>query len=146
MGSSSLFDRVQERPDVEGNLRQLRRRLNERGKFVYIPPQAKANFQTSDETRFPLTEKVDEFLKGDQKVFLLLGDSGAGKSTFNRELECHLWQSYKKGGIIPLHINLPAIERPEHDMIAKQLRKSEFTEPQIRELTSQVHADLRWIR
>jgi WD40 repeat protein len=29
---------------------------------------------------------------------------------------------------------LPAIEKPEHDMIAKQLRKAEFTEPQIREL------------
>jgi WD40 repeat protein len=67
-------------------------------------------------------------------VFLVLGDSGAGKSTFNRELECHLWHSYKKGGTIPLHINLPAIEKPEHDIIAKQLRKAEFTEPQIREL------------
>jgi WD40 repeat protein len=79
-------------------------------------------------------EKVEEFLASEQKVFLLLGDSGAGKSTFNRELEYHLWQEYKKGGTIPLHINLPAIEKPEHDMIAKQLRKVEFTEPQIREL------------
>ena len=135
IGSPSLLDRVQERPDVEGNLRQLRRqRLSERGKFVYIPPQAKANLQAHDETRFPLMGKLEEFLSGDQRVFLLLGDSGAGKSTFNRQLECHLWQSYKKGGVIPLHINLPAIDKPEHDMIAKQLRKAEFTEPQIREL------------
>ena len=135
LGPPSLLDRVQERPDVEGNLRQLRRqRLKERGKAVYIPPQAKANLQASDEAQFPLMEKVDEFLAGDQKVFLLLGDSGAGKSTFNRELECHLWGPYKKGGVIPLHINLPSIDRPEHDMIAKQLRKAEFTEPQIREL------------
>ncbi|KAK3813343.1 MAG: hypothetical protein J3Q66DRAFT_371880 [Benniella sp.] len=133
--SPSLLDRVQERPDVEGNLRQLRRqRLSERGKFVYIPPQAKANLQARDEACFPLMEKLEEFLSSDQKVFLLLGDSGAGKSTFNRQLECHLWQSYKKGGVIPLHINLPAIDKPEHDMIAKQLRKAEFTEPQIREL------------
>ena len=135
MGSPSLLDRAQERPDVEGNLRQLRRqRLNERGNIVYIPPQAKANLQASDDACFPLMEKVDEFLRGDQKVFLLLGDSGAGKSTFNRELEYHLWQSYKKGGVIPLHISLPSIDRPELDMIAKQLRKAEFTEPQIREL------------
>jgi len=125
-GSHSL--QATERPDVEGSLRQLRRqRLKEREKMVYIHPQAKAGLQARDEARFSLIENVNGFLAGDQKVFLLLGDSGAGKSTFNRELECHLWQSYKKGGVIPLHINLPAIDKPEHDMIAKQLRKAEFT-------------------
>ncbi|KAK3816588.1 MAG: WD40-repeat-containing domain protein [Benniella sp.] len=133
--SPSLLDRVQERPDVEGSLRQLRRqRLKERGRAVYIPPQAKASMQAHDESRFPLMEKVEEFLAGKQTVFLLMGDSGVGKSTFNRELECHLWQKYKKGGPIPLHINLPAIEKPEYDMITKHLRKAEFTETQIREL------------
>src|SRR5690349_23351915 len=97
MGSPSLLDRVQERPDVDGNIRQLRRqRLKERGNAVYIPPQAKSNLQARDETRFPLMEKVEEYLASDQKVFLVLGDSGAGKSTFNREFECSLWQSYKK--------------------------------------------------
>ncbi|KAG0216951.1 hypothetical protein BGX31_000395 [Mortierella sp. GBA43] len=136
MGSPSLLDRVQERPDVEGSLRQLRRlRLKERGNAVYIPPQAKANQQTRDETGFPLMDKVSEFIASNDKVFLLLGDSGAGKSTFNKELEYQLWQAYrKKAGAIPLYINLPAIDKPEHDMIAKQLRKVEFTEPQIREL------------
>jgi len=135
VGSPSLLDRVQERPDVEGHIRQLRKqRLKDRGTSVYIAPQAKASLQAPDEARFPLMEKVDEFLANDQKMFLLLGDSGAGKSTFNHELECQLWQSYKKAGVIPLHINLPAIDKPEHDMIAKQLRKFEFTEPQIREL------------
>ncbi|KAF9348522.1 hypothetical protein BGX34_002428 [Mortierella sp. NVP85] len=135
MGTPSLLDRAQEKTDVEGSLRQLRRqRLKERGNAVYIQPQAKASLQARDESRFPLMEKVDEFLKGDQKVFLLLGDSGAGKSTFNRELEYHLWQDYKKGKTIPLFITLPALDKPEHDMIAKQLRKAEFTEPQIREL------------
>ena len=133
--SPSLLDRVQNRPDVEGNLRLLRKqRTKERGNAVYIPPQSKASLQAADSARFPLMERVKEFLKGDQKVFLLLGDSGSGKSTFNRELEFELWQSYKKTGSIPLHINLPAIDKPEHDMIAKQLRKAEFTEPQIREM------------
>ncbi|KAG0233892.1 hypothetical protein BGX31_004753 [Mortierella sp. GBA43] len=136
IGSPSLLDRVQERPDVEGNLRQLRRqRLKERGSSVYIPSQAKANLQSRDEAGFSLMDKVNDFIAGDRKVFLLLGDSGAGKSTFNKELECQLWQRYrKKTGAIPLHINLPAIDKPENDMIAKQLRKFEFTEPQIREL------------
>ncbi|KAF9345330.1 hypothetical protein BGX34_004846, partial [Mortierella sp. NVP85] len=97
IGSPSLLDRVQERPDVEGSLRQIRRqRLKEREKVVYIPPQAKAGLQASDNNRFSLLEKVDEFLTSDQQVFLLLGDSGAGKSTFNREFECFLWRTYKK--------------------------------------------------
>ncbi|KAI8346005.1 hypothetical protein B0O80DRAFT_503828 [Mortierella sp. GBAus27b] len=136
LGSPSLLDRVQNRPDVEGNIRVLRKqRTKDRGIAVYIPPQAKPNIQSSDDTRFSLMERVKEFLGSDQKVYLLLGDSGAGKSTFSRELEFELWQSYEnKTGRIPLHINLPAIENPEHDMIAKQLRKNEFTEPQIREM------------
>jgi len=134
--SPSLLDRVQNRLDVEGSVRLLRKqRTKERGIAVYIPPQAKAGLQASDGIRFPLMERVTEFLDSDQKVFLLMGDSGSGKSTFNKELEFELWQSYKnKTGRIPLHINLPAVDKPEHDMISKQLRRAEFTEPQIREM------------
>jgi len=136
LGSPSLLDRVQNRPDVEGNIRLMRKqRTKERGDAVYIPPQAKPSLQSSDDSRFPLMERVQEFLESDHKVFLLLGDSGSGKSVFSRELEFDLWQSYKKKtGQIPLHINLPAIVKPGHDMIAKQLRKDEFTETQIREM------------
>jgi len=133
--SPSLIDRAQNRPDVEGHLRQLRKQhLMKQGSAVYIPPQAKAGLQASDESRFQLMEKVKEFLNSEQKVCLLMGDPGAGKSTFSRALDRELWHAYKKGGDIPLHINLPAIDKPEHDMISKQLRKMELTEPQIREL------------
>jgi len=133
---SSLLDRVQNRPDVDGTLRLLKKqRMKARGNAVYIPPLAKPSFHSLDDLQFLLMEKVKEFLGSDQKVFLLLGDSGAGKSTFSRELEYDLWQSYKdKGDLIPLHINLPTIDKPEHDMIAKQLRRAEFSEPQIREM------------
>ena len=136
LASPSLLDRVQNRPDVEGSLRLLKKqRTKDRGNAVYIPPQAKADLQTTDDLRFPLMERVKEFLDSDQKVFLLLGESGAGKSTFSRELEFELWQSFKnKSGRIPLHINLPAIDKPENDMIAKQLRRYEFSESQIREM------------
>ncbi|KAF9171426.1 hypothetical protein BGX21_006562 [Mortierella sp. AD011] len=103
-------------PDVEEGLRKLRkRRLKERGNAVYIPPRAKANLQApgGENSLFDLTERIQSFLDSNQKVMPLLGDSGSGKSTFNRELEC---------------------ERPEQDLITKQLRKYEFAESQIREL------------
>ncbi|KAG0298942.1 hypothetical protein BGZ98_010428 [Dissophora globulifera] len=136
----TLLDRVQNKPDVEEDLRKLRQqRLKERGDAVYIPPQAKANLNASDDVLFDLTEKVEEFLAStDQKVLLLLGDSGSGKSTFNREIEHNLWLKYEKvKGRIPLHINLSAIDRPEQDMIPKQLRKFELSNSQIRELKAQ---------
>ncbi|KAG0198589.1 hypothetical protein BGX31_004547, partial [Mortierella sp. GBA43] len=134
--STVLLDRVQNRPDVEGNIRLLRKqRTKDRNTSVYIPPQAKSSIHASDDTRFPLMGRVKEFFDSDQKVFLILGDSGAGKSTFSRELEFELWQTYKnKTGRIPLYINLPSTDKPEHDMVTKQLRKAEFTEPQIREM------------
>ncbi|KAG0011501.1 hypothetical protein BGZ80_000635 [Entomortierella chlamydospora] len=134
----SLFDQVQNKPDVEEDLRKLRkRRLKERGNAVFIPPRAKAYLQASGDaiSLFDLTERIQSFLNSNQKVMLLLGDSGSGKSTFNRELECSLWHTYEKSkSRIPLYISLPVIERPKQDLIAKQLRKYEFTESQIREL------------
>ncbi|KAG0347089.1 hypothetical protein BGZ54_005025 [Gamsiella multidivaricata] len=111
--SPSLLNHVQDIPDVEDGLRRLKEwRLAERGNTVYISPRAKASLQASDDALFSLTKNVHEFLNSDRKVLLLLGDSGAGKSTFNRELECDLWDKYKKKkGPIPLYINLPAINR-----------------------------------
>ncbi|KAG0220926.1 hypothetical protein BGX31_010380 [Mortierella sp. GBA43] len=134
--SLSLLDRVQQKPSIEGQLLQLRKqRLSEYPKSVYIPPQAKPGLQASDNSRSNLTDAIKEFLENDLKVFLLLGDSGAGKSTFNKALEYDLWEGYKKQtGAIPLFIDLPTIDKPEDDMIAKELRKADFTESQIKEL------------
>ncbi|KAG0249051.1 hypothetical protein BG011_009627, partial [Mortierella polycephala] len=136
LASPSLLKRIQGIPDVEDDLRKLRtRRLAGRGDAVYIPPQAKANLQASNDMLFPLMENVKEFLDSDRQVLLLMGESGAGKSTFNKELESTLWNSYKKReGRIPLLINLPAIDKPDQDLIAKHLRRNDFTEPQIREM------------
>ncbi|KAF9997309.1 hypothetical protein BGZ80_007039, partial [Entomortierella chlamydospora] len=119
---SPLLDCVQNIPDVETPLRQLKlERLKDRGGDIYISPRAKTTPRATDD--FDLTSKVQEFLTSDKKVFLVLGDSGAGKSTFNRTLEIRLWDNYEINGRIPLFIHLPAIEKPEQDLIAERLRK-----------------------
>ncbi|KAF9171728.1 hypothetical protein BGX21_010253 [Mortierella sp. AD011] len=132
----SLLDRVQQKTDVEADLRRIsKKRMKEQEGTVYVPPLAKTHLRDSDKALFPLAPMVNEFLHSDQKVLLLLGDSGAGKTTFNRELDRLLWSEYKpRTERIPLLINLPAIDRPEKDLIPKHLRINEFLEPQIREL------------
>ncbi|KAF9921256.1 hypothetical protein BGZ67_000628, partial [Mortierella alpina] len=131
--ASPLLARVQEIPYVEYDLHQLKyRRLQEQKPAVYIPPMAKPTQQAPDSDMFPLMEKVAEFLASERQVMLILGDSGAGKSTFNRHLECELWRDYMSGGQIPLFINLPALSKPENELIAEQLRMHNFTDPRFR--------------
>ena len=102
---------------------------------MYVPLLAKETLHAHDDALFPSMDKVMEFLDSDQRVFLLLGDSGAGKSTFSQQLVCDLWNRYKsKEGRIPLFIYLPAIEIPGHELVAKHLRKEGFTKRQILEL------------
>ncbi|KAF8978564.1 hypothetical protein BGZ46_006350, partial [Entomortierella lignicola] len=133
-----LLDCVQSIPDIETPLRQLKReRLTDRGEDVYISPRAKASQRAKQD--FDLTSKVQEFISDNdnKKVFLILGDSGAGKSTFNRALEISLWDKYDSSdlnGRIPLFIHLPTIERPDRDLIGERLRKANFMENQILEL------------
>ncbi|KAF9170929.1 hypothetical protein BGX21_008172 [Mortierella sp. AD011] len=128
-----LLNSIQNKTDIEIPLRQLKyERLRNRDNEVYISPRAKLH--TSAKGSFDLTSKVQEFLSSNKKVFLLLGDSGAGKSTFNRALEIDLWNDYDKiNGRIPLFIHLPAIDKPGQGLIDKQLQSFDFTENQIKE-------------
>ncbi|KAG9071637.1 WD repeats region domain-containing protein [Linnemannia hyalina] len=120
---------------VEDALLRLKtNRLFEYNQPVYIAPMAKSNLQAPDNSALPLMDMVREFLAGNGQVMLILGDSGAGKSTFNRHLEYQLWTNYEAGDCIPLFINLPALDRPDKDLVAEQLRYCDFSEEQIRDL------------
>ncbi|KAG0208824.1 hypothetical protein BGX33_006021, partial [Mortierella sp. NVP41] len=132
---SPLFAKVQEIPAIEYDLHLLRlQRLAKGRQPIYIAPHAKASLNAKDDDSFPLMENVKEFLKSPRQVMLILGDSGSGKSTFNRHLEHDLWSHYKKDGPIPLLINLPAIRGSDDDVVGKQLRVHNFEEAQIQEL------------
>ncbi|KAG0053542.1 hypothetical protein BGZ83_000895 [Gryganskiella cystojenkinii] len=137
--TSPLLDKVQNKRLVDPAIRKLRdqrRQEHQQRNSYYIPPQGKATREATDSDLFDLTTKVNAFLGGEQKVLLLLGDSGAGKSTFNLELEMNLWKDYDKDkrNRIPIFVTLPAIEKPEQDLIAKQLFSYDFDAAQIREL------------
>ncbi|KAG0204364.1 hypothetical protein BGX31_003182, partial [Mortierella sp. GBA43] len=132
----SLLERVQDTPGIESRLHQLRNiRLTEQQNTVYIELHAKAPSEPFNILRFSLMEHVKEFLSGDRKIFLLLGASGSGKSTFSRVLERDLWKSYERmESHIPLYIDLSAIDEPTVDPISKCLRRLGFAEGQIKEL------------
>ncbi|UUM21030.1 NACHT domain-containing protein [Mycoavidus sp. SF9855] len=99
---------------------------------LYVEPRCRASIDGESKT-FELLPQVQAFLK-DKQVILLTGDSGAGKTTFNRCLEKHLWDHKKADDAIPLFISLPSIDKPEHDLIAKALKKRGLSEFQIQKL------------
>ncbi len=98
---------------------------------VYVEPRGKASLQELG--TFHLLSQVQAFLN-DKQVILLLGDSGAGKTTFNRVLEKRLWDQKKEHDAIPLFISLPGIDKPEHDLIRTALKKRGLSEFQIQTL------------
>ncbi|KAF9298709.1 hypothetical protein BGZ88_005181 [Linnemannia elongata] len=133
--SSPILAKVQGIPYMEYKLYKLRmQRLKDTKQSIYISPMAKASLQAQANEVFPLMDKLQEFLASDRQVMLILGDSGAGKSTFNRHLEHQLWIDYKRGGPIPVFINLATIDEPKYDMVTKQLLSNNFDNDQIQEL------------
>ena len=135
--SSFLLREVNNTPDLELHLDRLRieRLEGYRKPAVYIPPLSKQSLQATGDSLVPLHERVDGFLEGKGEVMLILGDSGAGKSMFNMQLEHDLWMKYQPGGWIPLLIDLKAVDRPDKDLIQQHLTDNNlFDANQIEEL------------
>ncbi|GJJ75059.1 protein HIRA/HIR1 [Entomortierella parvispora] len=132
--SSPLLHMVNTDPDVEFAidrlLRQRSRAYDRRA--VYIQLLSKQNLQASEEVLVELQERTSNFLGSKSEVLLVLGDSGAGKSTFGLRLEAELWAGYKPGGRIPLFIDLKTVDAPDKDMVRQHLEDlGFFTDLQI---------------
>ena len=102
----------------------------------YIVGKGKKNSDDNRESAISLLKVCSDFIASPQKVLLLLGDSGSGKSSFGIALERDMWKSYQPGGVIPLFISLAywSSADPHTDLIQKVLRKQGYSEAHIREL------------
>ncbi|GJJ76144.1 hypothetical protein EMPS_08503 [Entomortierella parvispora] len=132
--TSPLLHKVNSDPDVELAINRLHRqryRVYNR-REIYIQLLSKPNIRASEDVLVELQERTREFLGGKSEVLLVLGDSGAGKSTFGLHLENELWAEYEPGGPIPLFIDLKTIEASDKDMIHQYLEDlGFFTDQQI---------------
>ncbi|GJJ71201.1 hypothetical protein EMPS_03551 [Entomortierella parvispora] len=160
--SSQLLRKINEEPDLDLVVARLRKyRMQEYNQFyeddsVFVDPLAKPNLQASEDRDnvVPLRDRVDDFLDRSQNnktsspVMLILGDSGSGKSRFNRKLEYDLWNSYEVGKPIPLFVDLKSIARLDKDLIKTHLAGLkdvvEFTDNHLNELM-QEHRPLAMI-
>ncbi|BBE09047.1 HNWD1 protein [Mycoavidus cysteinexigens] len=101
------------------------------GLALYIPSEGQ---ETADsKTSFTLIDKVRDFLSSNKKVFLLLGEAGSGKSTFNRYLTRTLWEEYPQSPTapIPLFIALAEHRLSCDDLIESYLLEQGFTSEEI---------------
>jgi len=65
---------------------------------LYVPAQGMATQHTPEEGCFDLWERLEIFMapESPQRVCLIQGAAGAGKSTFNHYLATRLWEDYDK--------------------------------------------------
>lgn len=104
---------------------------------MYVAPQGKLTVDSSEQ--FDLESKVRAFLASDKKVFLLLGEAGSGKSTFNRYLAHRLWDDYNKAKPsqerpIPLFIPLSTLDNSSKNLIEQYLEGQGLSTAQVEAL------------
>ncbi|MCX8565743.1 MAG: WD40 repeat [Glomeribacter sp. 1016415] len=106
---------------------------------LYVGPEGKAVGSGESGERFDLRHKLNAFLDSDKKVFLLLGEAGSGKSTFNRSLARDLWEKYeqadrKEDEHIPVFIPLTTLKDPNENLLTEYFTEEGFSKEQIQQL------------
>lgn len=131
----ALRDRTSNELDVEDRLAQMRHQvLKDCSGRIYVPLQANTSPLVSNTKPLPLMPMVLDFIDSKRRIFLLLGDSGSGKSTFCWQLVRTLWNNYTKGSQIPIFVDLRDIDRLSDDLIESQLQEYGFSDTDVREL------------
>jgi hypothetical protein len=107
---------------------------------IYIPMDCRLS--ASENQVFSLMKMMEDFLSQStrQKLLLLHGLAGSGKSLFARSLEFLLWKEFVQGDqqtIIPIFISLAALKDPTRRAIQETLTEEGFSQTQIEKLRNQ---------
>jgi len=111
---------------------------------LYVPAQGMATQHAPQEEHFDLWGRLEKFMApvSPQRVCLIQGAAGAGKSTFNHYLATRLWEAYDKDASsnehatrpIPVFIPLANLHDPtrhNQDLIAELFKRRKWSEEGI---------------
>ena len=73
---------------------------------LYVPAMLGSSEKVPSDYRKDAMAEIQQFLNSDNRLMLLLGDSGAGKTLFGQWLTNDLWEHQQEW--IPIFIHLPA--------------------------------------
>ncbi len=111
---------------------------------MYVPLQCIKKGPQGEEI-VDLDAELERFFASEASVFLLQGDAGAGKSTFNRRLALkkltdyhHLSQTSDDPSLV-FFIELRSIENPNEQVIQQFLQRIGFAPVQIEALRTHLH-------
>ena len=107
------------------------------GLSLYVPLEG-ANFAGADSGRDLEEHVIIDFLSeiNKDKVLLIQGNSGAGKSLFAQYIRQKLWSNFVPGTYIPIFVSLPLLQRLhphnlESQLLETVLQDRGFSSPQI---------------
>ncbi|KAF9548726.1 Notchless protein 1 [Mortierella hygrophila] len=125
LGTSSLRLEDQMASPIELELQRLKIRCLQKVQSPanYIAPLGKDTMDATDSSASPLLATVMDFLEGDRKVLLVMGDGGSGKTYFLRQLERELWGKYAGSATdsIPILFDLSRVDIPKSELLRKVL-------------------------
>ena len=107
------------------------------GLSLYVPLDASnypvVDLENSKHRLFSLQSEVVSFLKSENILLLLQGNSGSGKSLFGRHLEKYLWDKRSHHNKIPVFISLPRVcgDKFKRDLIQECFNNKGFDESVI---------------
>jgi len=115
---------------------------------LYVPAQGMATQHAPEEEYFDLWERLQSFMapESTQRVCLIQGTAGAGKSTFNHYLATRLWEDYNGDVPKPIPVFIPLANfhdptRHNQDFVAELFRRREWPE----EIISKARGQLQFV-
>jgi len=112
---------------------------------LYVPARGMATQHAPEDEHFDLWERLETFMAPEsvQKVCLIQGAAGAGKSTFNHYLAARLWEAYNKDIPRPIPVFIPLANlhdptRHNQDLVAELFRRREWPEERISKARQQL--------